>query len=79
MMQTTYLHLVSMLRMHGAVPSSSPMCLRGLLLRQEQGHLCTIYNHRFQVIEFGKRASECESLGFPSGRVEVSALLGLSA
>jgi hypothetical protein len=65
--------------MHGAVPSSSPMRLRGLLLRQEQGHLCTIYNHRFQVIEFGKSASGCESLGFPSSGVEVSAVLGLSA
>jgi hypothetical protein len=50
MMQTTYFHLVPRLRMHGAVPSSSLMCLRGLPLRQEQGHLCTIcvYNHRFQ-------------------------------
>jgi len=56
-----------------------PMYLRGLMLRQEQGHLCAIYNHRFQVIEFGKSASRCEFLGFRSGRVEASALLGLSA
>lgn len=78
MMQTTYLHLVPRLRMHGAVPSSSSMCLRGLPLRQEQGHLCAIYNHRFQVIEFGKSASGWEFLGSSSGGVEVSALLGLS-
>ena len=50
-----------------------------VLYISEQGHLCTIYNHRFQVIEFGKSARGCESLGFLSGGVEVSALLGFSA
>lgn len=77
MMQTTLLHLAPRLRMHEAVPSSSPMFLLGLLLSQEQGHQCNVHYHRSQVSEFGKSVGGCEFLFVPSGGVQSPLFLGL--
>jgi len=67
MMQTTCLESSAEAKNAWSCTFIPSMYLRGLPLRQEQGHPYAIYNHRFQVIEFGKSASRCEFLGFPNG------------
>jgi hypothetical protein len=60
-MHTTSLHVVLRQRVHGGVPTSFPCAYVDCC--QEQRHQCTIYNHKFQVVEFGKNAGGCEFLG----------------